>query len=466
MTSLPPSPTLQLKFADLHLSPLDHCTQPWKNQRDQKQDQAPESSQQHKFHCFSQLPTELRIKIYALSLPGPRLVPIHYLSPAKSLSPCPSPPRFTSPYLPHKRICSSTSLLTASQINERKKEWIGCTSPAAIPALLHVCHESRALAMQYYTLSFRLAGPEDMFKEKVWFSNNSSPHPNVNSSLTSNPGFSATTEGLVLRQKEREQDILYFPSVPGYLASFKHWTHILSILPHSSFHHVRRLAVHEDLFLEERKRRSSQDSGLGWESTDSAWGSGGSVWGNGENRGNGMTEGNGRERWSEGADTVVEERLRDFWRDVKRRLPSVREVVIVGEGREEDVLSLSSFSTSSSSSRFTSYFSPSWVFHSSPWDRNGSSGETGREELLCMTTNSGTGNGMMICRRGDTEGGETFEDKVARILSEFELELESAPDCGLASNFDAESGRKWKAPRWRVLSAGCSRGGSGASSPL
>src|ERR1700744_2825618 len=90
------------------------------------------------FHLFPQLPAEIRLAIYTLSLSTPRLVPVTYQS------------RTYAGGLPFAK----------------RHQW-GCTSPAPIPALLHVCRETRALALEHYDLSFKLSGPN--LPAKVWF---------------------------------------------------------------------------------------------------------------------------------------------------------------------------------------------------------------------------------------------------------------------------------------------------------
>ncbi|PTB61560.1 hypothetical protein BBK36DRAFT_1131408 [Trichoderma citrinoviride] len=77
------------------------------------------------FRSFARLPAELRLKIWAASLPGPRLVSIQCGSNISSV---------TKP---------SPSIANA-----------GCTSPAPIPASLHACAESRAEALKTYRPSF------------------------------------------------------------------------------------------------------------------------------------------------------------------------------------------------------------------------------------------------------------------------------------------------------------------------
>ncbi|KUJ13028.1 uncharacterized protein LY89DRAFT_198893 [Mollisia scopiformis] len=175
------------------------------------------SSSFHSRMKFALLPAELRLKIYTLSLPGPRLIPIHYLSANTTPPPSPSPYSYSTSYPPQKRICRRRPTITTSPQNPSHT---GCTSPAAIPALLHVNREARLLASSHYTLSFSLAGP--FFEPKIWF--------------------------------RQGQDVLYFPAVPGFLATVKHWTSICCLIKGGELGMVRRLAVHEDLFLEERKR--------------------------------------------------------------------------------------------------------------------------------------------------------------------------------------------------------------------
>lgn len=167
-----------------------------------------------------------------------------------------------------------------------------------------------------------------MFKGKIWFSSSSPKHNSLGT--TQRP---AMKEEWRKGRETREQDILFFPSLPGYCASFKHYSNIVSLLPASSLAAVSRLAVHEDLFLEEGKRRGSLDSGvelaLGWDIGDEG-ANGDEFGGVGEG---GVRMGNGNGYWtSAGLDEVVEERLFDFWRSVGRKFTGVREVWIVGEG--------------------------------------------------------------------------------------------------------------------------------------
>ncbi|KAL7947372.1 hypothetical protein V8C42DRAFT_284865 [Trichoderma barbatum] len=85
----------------------------------------PTRQQPCSFRSFTRLPAELRLKIWALSLPSPRLVSIQ----------CGSD-------------ISSTSTPNSSNTNT------GCTSPTPIPANLHAGAESRAEALKTYRPSF------------------------------------------------------------------------------------------------------------------------------------------------------------------------------------------------------------------------------------------------------------------------------------------------------------------------
>jgi hypothetical protein len=87
------------------------------------------------FHCFPNVCPELRLRIWALIIPPPRLVP-----------------------LTHSR-------LPKSSLNNHDRS--GCTSTAPIPAILHVNRESRAFAMldKGYTLSLNLIHRQP----KIWF---------------------------------------------------------------------------------------------------------------------------------------------------------------------------------------------------------------------------------------------------------------------------------------------------------
>jgi hypothetical protein len=111
------------KSSPRRLSPNDNLPQ-------RKPTDAPTS-----FHYFPHLCSELRLQIWELSLPPPRLVP-------------PT----------HSRIPPSSP---------NNNDWSGCTSTAAIPTILHVNRDSRAFAMidKGYSLSLNLIHRQP----KIWF---------------------------------------------------------------------------------------------------------------------------------------------------------------------------------------------------------------------------------------------------------------------------------------------------------
>ncbi|KAI0145723.1 hypothetical protein F4776DRAFT_660604 [Hypoxylon sp. NC0597] len=76
------------------------------------------------FHQFPQLPIELRFKIWANNLPGPRIVEIK---------------------------CNP---LSTSELEQGDNKHIRCTSTSPIPVNLHVCRESRHEALRKYWLLF------------------------------------------------------------------------------------------------------------------------------------------------------------------------------------------------------------------------------------------------------------------------------------------------------------------------
>jgi hypothetical protein len=88
------------------------------------------------FPLFSYLPAELRVKIWELNLPGPRLVILRY-----------------------------TSATTDPSNHSTRKQLRGCTSPTPIPTNLHINREARVNALQYYQLSFNL----HHCASKIWF---------------------------------------------------------------------------------------------------------------------------------------------------------------------------------------------------------------------------------------------------------------------------------------------------------
>lgn len=141
--------------------------------------------------------------------------------------------------------------------------------------------------------------------------------------------------------------------------------------------------------------------GLGWDVCDSgAINSGGGAVSVGGNGGFGGSAG----YWN--TDEIIEERLFDFWRSVARKFSGVKEVWIVGAGREQDILTTAREYEGCDESSF--------------WDED-ESGSVGNE------TGSGVG-----------KQRENFSEMVGRVL-----------DC-----VEEEMGRRWVVLRWWVLRGG------------
>ncbi|KAM0515792.1 hypothetical protein ACHAPE_005871 [Trichoderma viride] len=146
----------------------------------------------HSFHSFGKLPTELRLRIWELSLPGPRLVPIQCGSDNISLPE------------------SSTISFLASSMT--KDLTTGCMSSAPVPASLHVCTESRLETLQTYRPCFGFAcGPG-----RVLF----------------NP----------------ELDIMYFGPREGFMAANGQFRSCMNLCNQQELASVRRLAISDALF--------------------------------------------------------------------------------------------------------------------------------------------------------------------------------------------------------------------------
>ncbi|KUI64074.1 hypothetical protein VM1G_10856 [Cytospora mali] len=141
------------------------------------------------FHLFSRLPAELRWKIWAFNLPGPRIVSIK--CGPESLSSLPG--------------LDSGGRLSPSSSS-------GCTSPAAIPTNLHVCHESRREALRQYRSSFGIARQPG----QVFFA--------------------------------PDQDVLYFGPRDGFMASEANLRTILSMCDPVELAQVKRVAINDALF--------------------------------------------------------------------------------------------------------------------------------------------------------------------------------------------------------------------------
>jgi hypothetical protein len=153
------------------------------------------------FTLFSELPTELRLKVWTLSLPAPRIVVLKYNYAPSDQSHGPS----------HDQAMR------------------GCTSPTLIPSNLHINREARNEALLSYNLSFNIHHE----RAKIFF----------------NPAI----------------DILYFGPKEGYLDSFKQFTDASSMIVKSELAKVKRLAVHENLFSQSNENVSATRIKEFWE---------------------------------------------------------------------------------------------------------------------------------------------------------------------------------------------------------
>ncbi|KAL2074902.1 hypothetical protein VTL71DRAFT_8682 [Oculimacula yallundae] len=241
-----------------------------------KPDLIPNNSPQipAKFQLFSKLPIEIRQRIYIFSLPGPRLIPLIYTPPVSTPQ-----PQTVIRYLPP---------LSPPPPPDIKHSKITTPTPLQPPSLLHVNREARALIHTIYHACLSLSGLS---------------HTQNRSEMLYNTAI----------------DILYFPSLPGYNASWNNFTAIHTLTRPSSLRRTKRLAVSEDAFLEEEKKRWSRrqvDSGTGI----------GIV---------GKVDGSDSECRTDG---VTIKNLKVFWDVVKRKFKGVEEVWILGAGAENGVL--------------------------------------------------------------------------------------------------------------------------------
>ncbi|KAG6082192.1 hypothetical protein E4U16_006458 [Claviceps sp. LM84 group G4] len=139
------------------------------------------------FPLFSQLPPELRLKIWKLNLPTTRVVPM-------SCS-------VASPSLRDAPLCTTNHQFFA-----------GCTSDASVPVNLHVCAESRADTLKHFQPAFGFA----RWPGHIYF----------------NPA----------------SDILYFGPQDGYMAADAQFHTCLSMCDPSELASVRRIAISDALF--------------------------------------------------------------------------------------------------------------------------------------------------------------------------------------------------------------------------
>ncbi|KAK5989076.1 hypothetical protein PT974_10574 [Cladobotryum mycophilum] len=156
--------------------------------KDRTIDKSSKKSKSDSFRSFSKLPAELRLKIWNLSHPGPRLVSIQCGSNISSISDS-AKPQASSRAAPN-----------------------GCTSSTTIPNTLHACAESRREALKHYRPAFGFArGPGH-----VLFSH--------------------------------DNDIMYFGPRDGYMAAHSQFGTCMALCDPAELARVRRLAINDALF--------------------------------------------------------------------------------------------------------------------------------------------------------------------------------------------------------------------------
>ncbi|KAH7360936.1 hypothetical protein BKA65DRAFT_591900 [Rhexocercosporidium sp. MPI-PUGE-AT-0058] len=185
------------------------------------------------FHLFSSLPLEIRMRIYTFSLPPPRLIPLVYTPPSTTIRPHQSDQLHQS----HQQQDLQSNAQSKPQprpVITHRTIAISHT-PTPPPALLHTTHESRVYIQAHYQPCLPLSG-------------------------LSSPTFSPPLSQDLFPPQHQQlynptSDILHLPPLPGYNASFKNFTSIHTLADRSAMKQIRRLAVSEDVFLEEEKRR-------------------------------------------------------------------------------------------------------------------------------------------------------------------------------------------------------------------
>ncbi|KAK0124633.1 hypothetical protein ONS95_009580 [Cadophora gregata] len=269
------------------------------------------------FYLFSKLPLEIRLKIYTLSLPDPRLIPLVYIPPSIAYEQEPQQYQYYHQYqhqyqhpnsnqqqndlqtLPRATYSPSPSpellpRLTHSQI-------LTPTTPLITPpTLLHTNQESRTLVRKLYTPCLPLRGLACSAKQTLYRPSHdilyfpslpqSPPSPHSASTSTST-STSASTSTSVSGLPSPTTPTSFSPSLnsfnlnlnpnttpktnsnpyltpnplspttslytlnPNLHASFTNFTTIHSLATPMSLMFIRRLAVSEDVFLEVEKAR-------------------------------------------------------------------------------------------------------------------------------------------------------------------------------------------------------------------
>ncbi|EKD20005.1 uncharacterized protein L3040_002317 [Drepanopeziza brunnea f. sp. 'multigermtubi'] len=308
------------------------------------------ANREFQFHPFPRLPAELRYKIYDFASPPPRLVPITYTAPRSASAPKAS-------YLPPRQ-------LNRDQVSRPYSSY-ALTTPTPRPPLLQVSPEARLYTQDHYPPLFSLRG--------------------------------LSTPSII--NFAPRKDILYFPRKDGYMATFQNFTRVHTLADPVSLRSVERIAVHQDLFVEEEKRR--------WADLELGRGGLGLELGLEVGVGVGMAAGEerGRSRGRGGIDGVTLQSLDEFWDVLRCKFSGVREVWILEEGAEGRVL--------------REDFGASWG---------------GSEQGL----GSGSGSGS-----GSEDSGDDLEGK---WTAGFEVKVAEA-----AEALETKTG--WVAPPWRLLRA-------------
>ncbi|KAI1125212.1 hypothetical protein F5Y10DRAFT_13401 [Nemania abortiva] len=148
------------------------------------------------FRVFSQLPTELRLMIWSLCLPGPRIISIR----------C------------DPRPVTQGALHQQEEDLSHGRQLVQCRSPTPVPATLHVCRESRSEALRRYKLLFGMGGEPGT----IYF----------------NP----------------LSDALYFGTRDGFSASAANLSAFMAMISPSDRAVVRHIAVNEALISSGRRR--------------------------------------------------------------------------------------------------------------------------------------------------------------------------------------------------------------------
>ncbi|KAH6701952.1 hypothetical protein BKA61DRAFT_199926 [Leptodontidium sp. MPI-SDFR-AT-0119] len=261
------------------------------------------------FHLFSSLPLEIRLRIYTLSLPSPRLIPLVY----------------TPPTIQPRQYHSEHHHYRQQQDQNQPQQPTSTSTPQTpIPhitilpyiypqALLHTTHESRVYIQTLYTPCLPL-----------------SDHPST-SLTTFSPDHPHPQPQPLYRPTH---DIIHLPSLSGYNASFKNFTAIHTLAATTALKTVRRLAVSEDVFLEEEKKRWRRVELAGAGSREVEVGSSRDRCEKGV--GGGVVLGVGRGEG--GIDGVTVRNLEGFWDVVRRKFGGLEEVWILSAGMEGRVL--------------------------------------------------------------------------------------------------------------------------------